>query len=201
MIVHEMVQGTPEWFEIKKGKMSASSAMAIGNCGNGLNTYVRKIIRGLIVAESHYTNKDIERGNELEPVARQVYEFEHGVEIVQVGFVELNEHIGCSPDGFIGNKGMIEIKARNDEKHFGLLIGDPVDSGTIWQMNMQMLICEREWVDFVSYNPNFKQSLFVKRFIGDEKKRAALLKGFQIGSELIMKLKSVDSVKFELGKK
>lgn len=200
MIVHEMEQGTPEWFEIRKGKMTASNATAIGNIEKGLDTYVRKIIRGLIVDEIHYTNKDIDRGNELEPIARQVYEFEFDKVITQVGFVELNKHIGCSPDGLIGNDGMIEIKARNDEKHFGLLIGDAVDSGTIWQMNMQMIICERKWCDFISYNPHFKQSLFVKRFTIDEKKKAALLKGFQIGSELIMKLKSIESVKFELEK-
>jgi hypothetical protein len=79
-----MPQQSPEWFEIRKGKMTASKAQAIGNMGKGLETYIRQIIKDMIVTKIPYTNKDIERGNELEGNARTAYEFEHGGIIQQV---------------------------------------------------------------------------------------------------------------------
>jgi len=202
MIIHrDIIQGTPEWHEIRVGKMSASHADAIGNCGKGLETYVKQIVRGMFIEPKHITNKDIERGNELEPLARLAYEFEHGVQVEEVGFVTHNDFVGCSPDGLVGSDGLTEYKARNDEIHFNLLIDGKVDSKTIWQMNMQMLICNRKWCDFVSYNPNFKKSFFEKRFYPDMKKFQALTIGFGIGEQKIKELLSNEAIMFELGKR
>lgn len=200
-IYKDIIQQTDEWDEIKKGKMSASHGTAIGNCGKGLDTYVVSIVKGMIVKQKDsYSNSDMDRGNELEPIARQEYEFEYGVTVDQVGFIEYNDYVGVSPDGLIGEDGLWECKARNDDKHFDLLLTEKVDSGTIWQMNMQMLVSDRKWCDFVSYNPNFKQSLFVKRFYPDEKKQSALLKGFEVGEQKIKELLNNDRIKFELNK-
>jgi hypothetical protein len=206
MICHwNIIQQTPEWFELKKCKMSASHATAIGNCGKGLETYVRNLVKELIVERQSYTNKDIDRGNELEPIARLTYEFETGCTVKQVGFITYSDFVGCSPDGLIDEDGMsvtenggLELKARNDDIHFGLLLGDPVDSSTIWQMNMCMLITGRKWWDFGSYNPNFKQSLFVKRFYPDQAKFSALLRGFEIGEKMIKELLEMPNIKNEL---
>ena len=205
MIYHwDIIQQTPEWFAIKAGKMSASHATAIGNNGKGLETYCRQIVRDMICEKVSYTNKDMERGNELEPIGRITYEFENNCTVKQVGFITYSELVGCSPDGlidnfaFIGDDGGLELKARNDDIHFGLLLGDPVDSSTVWQMNMGMLITGRKWWDFGSYNPNFKQSLFVKRFYPDEAKFAALLKGFEIGEKMIKQLLEMPNIKNEL---
>ena len=200
MIIYDkIIQGSPEWFKIRKDKMTASHATAIGNAGKGLQTYVRNIIKDMIHEPENYISKDMERGNELEPIARQVYEFEKNILIQEVGFVELNKYVGCSPDGLtIMVDGGAEIKARNDEKHFGLLLGDKVDSGTIWQIQMNMLICKSKWWDFVSYNPNFKRSLFVERFYPDLIKHNQLLKGFELGEKMIKNLLENENVKFEL---
>lgn len=187
-IYKELKQGTDEWLAVRKGKMTASHATAIGNCGKGLETYCRQIVKEMIIAKPFYTNADIERGNELEPIARQTYEFEFNTTVEQVGFIEYNNYAGCSPDGLIGVDGGLELKARNDDIHFGLLLGDSVDSSTIWQMNMCMLISERIWWDFGSYNPNFKQALFIKRFYKDEKKHNSLLEGINIGEAKIKEL-------------
>jgi len=198
MIYHfDIIQQTPEWFALKELKMSASHATAIGNCGKGLETYIRKLVMDSIVERIHYTNKDIDRGNELEPIARQVYEFENDVTVKQVGFISYNDYVGCSPDGLINDDGGLELKARNNDIHFGLLIGDSVDSSTIWQMNMCMLISDRQWWDFGSYNPNFKQSLFVKRFYPDLVKFEKLKEGFLIGEKMLKELLNNDNVKNE----
>lgn len=201
MIIYEnIIQQTPEWFAIKDGKMSASHGTAIGNCGAGLKTYARKLVKEMRPnhVRDNYTNKDMERGNNYEPIARQVYEYENDLIVKQVGFVQHNDFVGCSPDGLVGVDGGLELKARNDDIHWGLLLGDAIDSGTIWQMNMCMLICNRKWWDFGSYNPNFKKSLFVKRFFPDEKKQASLLKGFGLGEQMIKELLENENVQFEL---
>lgn len=193
-----MEQGSDEWFEVKKDKLSASHATAIGNYGKGLETYCREIVQNLISPAPSYTNSDFDRGNELEPISRSVYEFENDCIVEQVGFVEFNKFVGCSPDGLVGTEGLFETKARNDKLHLGLLLGDPVDSGTIWQMNMQMLVTGRKWCDFASYNPNFKRSLFTQRFYPDPKKFEKLLHGFQVGANLLIQLMENENVKIEL---
>lgn len=199
MIYHwDIQQQSPEWFEIKRGKMSASHATAIGNCGKGLETYCRQIIQEMICEKVSYTNKDMERGNELEPIARITYEFENSCEVKQIGFITYSDHVGCSPDGLVNHDGGIEMKARNDSIHLGLLLGDSVDSSTVWQMNMCMLITGRQWWDFCSYNPNFKQSLFVQRFYPDQPKFEALLKGFHFGKKMIEELLSNPNIQREL---
>jgi hypothetical protein len=197
-IFDNIIQGTEEWHLIKKGKMSASHATAIGNYGKGLETYCRQIVRDMIIERQSYTNKDMERGNELEPIARLSYEFENNCTVKQVGFIQYSDFVGYSPDGLVSEDGLIELKARNDEIHFGLLLGDSVDSTTIWQMNMGMLVSDRKWCDFGSYNPNFKQSLFVKRFYPDQSKFDALLKGFEMGESMIKKLLSNENIQKEL---
>jgi len=201
MIIHEnIIQGTPEWHEIRKCKMTASHATAIGNQGKGLVTYIRSIVQNMINKEEHYTNKDMDRGNELEPIARQVYEFETNSIIKEVGFITYNDYVGCSPDALIDNNGGLELKARNDRIHLGLLLGDKVDSGTIWQMNMNMFVTGREWWDFGSYNPNFKKSLIIQRFFPDPIKQTKLSEGLILGENMLKELLNNTNIINELEK-
>ena len=130
MKIHKINQGTPEWHDLRKGRMTASHAQEIANAGKGLNTYMLTLIaRYYSNAEpDHYTNEHIERGNELEPEARGMYELELDCSVNEVGFVEIDQYVGCSPDGLIGEDGGIEIKCHDDKKHFELVIGGSVDS-------------------------------------------------------------------------
>lgn len=192
-IINNITQGTPEWFEIRKGKMSASHAQAIGNIGKGLETYIYELM-----AESYssaekeqFSNEHIERGNELEATARGIYELENGIEVEQVGFVEYDEFVGCSPDGLVGEDGLIEIKCPNDTEYLKyLLFGkEQIDTKYVWQCQMQMLITERKWNDLIIYNPNFQKSMLVFRIEPDKEKFEALLKGFEIGKAKIKEIK------------
>jgi exodeoxyribonuclease (lambda-induced) len=198
MKIHNIEQGTAEWHEVRKLKMTGSNATAIGNCGAGLKTYMKKLIIESISRKKHYTNEDIERGHELEPIARSMYEFEKGVEVVEVGFIELNQYVGISPDGLVNEDGMIECKARNDEKHFDILLSNEAESGVIWQMNMCMYVANREWCDFISFNPNFKKSLFVKRYYRDAEKIEAIKKGLEIGEKMLKEYLENPIVKNEI---
>lgn len=203
-IHYDIIQGTDEWLKLKELKLSASHATAIGNSGKGLDTYVRNMVLDYILEDrDNYYGKDMERGNDLEDSARIKYEFERNLSVLEVGFIERCPNSGCSPDGLVDEdpegKGGIEIKARNDEKHYALLDGTAkVDSSTIWQMNMSMLISGRKWWDFISYNPNFKQSIFIERFYPDKVKQEKLKKGLEIGVEKLKSLLDSDVIKREL---
>jgi hypothetical protein len=196
---HNFIQGSEEWFAFKKGKLSASNATPIGACGKGLNTYAMELAMNLCdVEDERYTNSDIERGNELEGFARKSYEFEFGVNVQEIGCItnDKYENVCVSPDGLISENGGCEIKARNSKKHFALIQGETADI-PFNQIQMTLLVTEREWWDFVSFNPNFSKPLFVTRFYPDEKYFEKLKKGFEIGNELINKYVN-NYKKFEL---
>jgi len=189
MKIYNMEQRSKEWIEIRKGKMTASHATAIGNCGKGLDSYIMQIL-----AEKHssgevdyYTNKEMERGNELESSARAMYELENGVEIQQVGFVEYNEFVGCSPDGLISDNAGVEIKCPNDLNYFKILVGGEkeISSEYIWQIQMNLLVTQRDEWKLVYYNPNFKKSMIVFTILPDAKKHTQLIEGFRIGEDKI----------------
>lgn len=195
MIFHEVEQGTPKWLEVRKGKMTASNATAIANCGKGLKTYARSIMAERYSSgdKEHFSSKDTDRGNEYEPVARQIYEFENDVEVEQIGFIELNEYVGCSPDGLVGENGGTEIKCINDPKYFDILLDgeDAIDSDHMWQCQMNLLITGREWWDLIYYNPNYPKSMCVFRILPDKDAFEQLEKGFLKGIEMMDEIKSI----------
>ena len=192
-IIKDIKQQSPEWFKIREGKMTASHAQAIGNAGKGLETYVYDLVAEEYSSaeKEHFTNEHTERGNELEEVARGIYELENNVSVEQVTFVEYDECVGCSPDGLIGVDGLIEIKSPSDTEYLKYLIfGEgQIDTKYIWQCKMQMLVTGRKWNDLVIYNPNFKKSMLVFRIEQDKEMFEKLLNGFEVGKKLILELK------------
>ena len=188
MIIHNIEQGSDAWFEVRKLKLTASKATAISANGAGLKTLVNELILNMFIDKETYTNANMERGNELEPIARSKYEFEYGDEVLEVGFIEHTEHSGYSPDGLVGDDGLIEIKARNNAIHLELLRTKKIDTGTVWQMQMGMLVTGRRWCDFISYNPNFKNSMLVIRVERDETAISKIEKGILEGTRMIKEL-------------
>lgn len=208
MVIHRnLIQGTDEWLDIRRLKFTASKATAVGANGKGLDTYVDDLILAEIApAKDRFYGKDMERGDEIEPIARIKYEFEKGVEVEEVGFITNCEHSGFSPDGIVEvdyqdeGPGLIEIKARNDAKHYALLKGGAVESGVRNQMQFALMVTKRKWCDFVSYNPNFKQSLFVKRFYVDEAYQKKLEIGLANGIQKLKTALESEVVQVELKK-
>jgi len=198
MEIVDVVQGSPEWFELRKRRMTASHASAIAACGKGLETYINDKMEAIYMTEevAGYKNAAMERGNELEPSAALLYSFEVDEPVETVGFVIHSDHVGCSPDRLVGDDGLVEIKCPENKKFFKMMQGEKVDTGYVWQMQCQMLICEREWCDFFAYNPNPKSGdlFIVQRFHADEKAFAKLEKGFEIGLEIMQ------SIEKQLGK-
>ena len=193
-ILNDIEQGTDAWLEVRKGKMTASHGQEIGNCGKGLDTYIHNLMAEFYSSgeKEYFSNKAIEMGNELEDQARSVYALDVGMKVEEVGFMELSEYVGCSPDGLVGDDGMVEIKCPNDANYFKFLLDGEkaIASKYIWQMQMQMMIAKRDWCDFVAYNPNFEQSKFVHRVYPDEVKYKKLMAGLDMGIEKIKIIKS-----------
>lgn len=188
MKIHNIEQGTDEWFECRKGKMTASNAHTISVAGKGLETYIKTIVADMFASkkEEGYQSKAMERGSMLEAQARSIYKLINGVDIEQVGFIEHSEYVGCSPDGLIGDDGGIEIKCINNKDYFQLLIGEEKpDIGHIYQSQMCMMITNREWWDLVYYNPNFSKSMIINRLIKDDIIINKLKVGLSIGEEKI----------------
>ena len=171
MKIHYMAQKSEEWFNIRIGKMSASHANTIRANGTGLQTYIIELLAEMFSSAEKgiYTNEDMERGNLLEDEARSFYETLTNTDVEQVGFVEINEFAGVSPDGLVGDDGLLEIKCPNDKTFVKLLLDKKVKKEYYDQMQMQMLATERNWCDYFCYNPNFEQCYFMQRIFRDEK--------------------------------
>jgi putative phage-type endonuclease len=193
-IYTDIIQGTPEWKAIRKGKMTGSHASEVGNCGKGLETYIYSVVAAELSSGEvdFYTNKHMERGTELEEAARSMYELETGNKVEQVGFVEYNEFVGSSPDGLVNEDTILEIKCHDDVGHLKMILNGikEIDSKYIWQMQMNMLVTGRNTAIYVAYNPNFQKSLLTFTFYANAEKQAALLNGFAIGEAKIKDIKS-----------
>jgi len=171
MKIHNLEQGTPEWFEVRKWKMTASHATAIASAGKWLQTYAYSIVASMFSSgeKEYHSNKDTDRWHELEPMARWTYEMHTWNDVLEVWFIELDESTGCSPDWLVWDDWLVEIKSFNDEKYVKLRHEKKIDTGHVRQMQMQMYVCDRQRCDYVAYNPNFKETLFIKRVERDEK--------------------------------
>jgi exodeoxyribonuclease (lambda-induced) len=204
MKIHKIDQRSDEWFEIRKGKMTASNAQAISANGKGLETYIFGIMaEKLSDNKVSFSNADTERGCELEDSARMRYELEND-SVTLVGFIEHDEFTGCSPDGLIGKEGGIEIKCPNDVNFLKILIyGEKaIESKYLWQCHMSMFISKRKWWDLVFYNPNFEQSMKVFRIMASDQKNAILKGGIDKGKALMIDLqKQIDALQKKGGKK
>ena len=172
-------QGTPEWLQARLGIPTASefsTVMAKGR-GGGDSVTRRKYMYTLIgqrktgVIEEGFTNRHTERGHEFEPDARNLYAMVNEVDPVQVGFMRRGD-AGCSPDSLVGNDGLLEIKTRLPHLQIELLLADEVPSEHRAQIQGQLWVSGRQWVDFVSYWPGL--DLFIKRVHRDEQYIASI---------------------------
>ena len=181
-IYETLEQGTKEWFEVRLGKFTASKAQAIGSNGKGLETLcfekAAEIISG--TRQDTYTNPDMERGNEQEKLARASYEMKSGQMVKLVGFIEMDKNVGCSPDGLVGDDGMVEIKCPTNANFVKVMYNKKPESKYVWQMQMQMLVADRKWVDYVVFNENF-EDVIVIRVERDETKIDKLKTGLEAG--------------------
>lgn len=172
-----MEQGSQEWLEARLGMVTASRIVdaVAGGSGATRASYLNEIVTELMTGpQQGYSNPYMEWGIEHEPKARQLYELLHGVEVEEVGFIphpSINR-TGASPDGLVGDDGLIEIKCPASKTHAQFLLDGKIPRKYDLQMLWQMECTGRKWCDFVSFDPRFEPELqlVVKRVEFDEKK-------------------------------
>ena len=170
-----MEQRTDEWFAARLGKVTASKVSDVMSKGMGRETYMTYLIAEVLTTEraSSFTNTAMEWGTATEPYARQAYEALNNLWVEEIGFVQhpTIERAGASPDGLVGDDGLIEIKCPNTATHLDTLIDKTVPKKYINQMQFQMACTGRKWCDFVSFDNRLPEDLqiFVLRVERDDK--------------------------------
>ncbi len=187
----DCIQGSDEWFMAKLGKVSASHFSDVLCKGSGRKTYMYRLLGERLSGEPYesYSNKTMERGEEVEGQARVYYEQLNNLTVSQVGFVELNENIGCSPDGLIGDSGGIEIKCPYPSTHARYIIENKLPACYRPQVQGNLWVTGREWWDFVSFDPRVKDRPFwCIRIERDEKYINVLKEGVNVFVEELKEL-------------
>lgn len=194
-----MEQRSVEWFAARLGKVTASKVNdVLATLKNGGEAAGRKNYRAQLVVErltgektDSFTNGAMQWGVDNEDSARMSYEFLTGCTVDQVGFIDhpTIPMSGASPDGFIGEDGLLEIKCPNTANHIDYLLAGVVPSEYQNQMLWQMECTGRKWCDFVSYDPRMpiEGQLFVIRFERDDSRIDT------IRAEVVKFLAEVDS--------
>ena len=158
-------QGSDEWLAERAGKVTASalSNVMMAKTTAGYQNYMAQLICERLTGKPVETFKSaaMEHGTETEPQARAFYELETGHDVTECGFIPhpTIEGAGASPDGLIGDDGLVEIKCPQPAKHIRNLTGGTIDKGYMLQMQFQMECTGRRWCDFVSFNPDFPDDL------------------------------------------
>jgi putative phage-type endonuclease len=169
-----MEQRSEEWFAARCGKVTASRVadiMARTKTGPSASreNYLAQLVCERMTgkpAES-YSNAAMAWGTEQEPFARAAYESAKDVLVEEVGFVPHPSfsEAGASPDGLVGEFGLVEIKCPNTATHIQTLLEQKVPEKYNTQMQWQMACTQRHWCDYVSFDPRMAEGLqlFIKR--------------------------------------
>jgi putative phage-type endonuclease len=174
-----MEQRTPAWYAARLGKVTASRvADIVAKTKTGYSTSRANYLAELLCERltgmqgPSFTNAAMQWGTDQEPAARDAYEGVSGSLVVEVGFVPHKsiEMAGASPDGLVGDDGLVEIKCPLTATHLDTILTDTVPGRYATQMQWQMACTGRKWCDFVSYDPRVpeKMQIFIKRVPRDE---------------------------------
>ena len=163
MIIVDVQQRSPEWLALRRGAITASSADRLLTPAKlkelALELATERLVRELPVQA---VTTAMQWGIDHEDAARLRYAFERQ-HVAEIGFAWLDGAegwIGCSPDGLVGDDGLVEIKCPSSKRHLEYLIGGACPKDYLPQVQFQMLVTGRAWCDFVSFDPRFEHSDF-----------------------------------------
>lgn len=162
-----MMQGSPEWSQSRCGFVTASAfKFVLAKGRNGGESIGRKNLRARLIAErlsgrpaQTYESDAMSAGKILEGRARTCFEVVTGKVVEEIGFIEhpYTRWIGCSPDGLIAEDGLIEIKSHTEPAIHIETLQRGMPKEHLPQVQGQMWITGRKWVDFVSYSPDMPE--------------------------------------------
>lgn len=176
-----MEQRSEEWFDARRGKVTASrigdilATIRNGNWAASRRNYAAELVTERLTGKTaeNFVSDHMQYAIEQEPVARAAYEASTGLKVVEDGFTPHPRLplSGASPDGLVGDDGLIEIKCFNTANQIEILLKGEVEEKYRLQMVWQMACTGRKWCDFVSFEPNLppEMQLFIKRFERNDK--------------------------------
>ncbi|WP_054883599.1 lambda exonuclease family protein [Pseudomonas sp. NBRC 111130] len=166
-----MEQRSAEWFAARLGCVTASRVKDVMASGRGgapsaaRKNYMMELLCERLTGQSGGAdlsrNAAVQRGVELEPFACMAYEADKGLMVVETGLVmhPTIAGFGASPDGLVGDDGVLEIKCPNTATHIATMQSERHDPQYEWQMLAQMACTGRAWADFVSYDDRLPEQL------------------------------------------
>jgi len=165
-IIKDIEQGSQDWLDLRLGKITASRVADIMSNGRGgkpsdkTKSYMSELISEILTGEQTYFKQSaaMEWGTACEPQARAMYELQNDVDVEEVAFIQLNDHVGVSPDGLVGEDGLLEIKCPTSKKQIERALSDSYHSDYKEQIQMQLWVSGRKWCDFVSFDPRINGS-------------------------------------------
>jgi putative phage-type endonuclease len=174
-IIKEVDQGSQEWLNLRLGKATASNFSNIitsqGKRSTKLRDYALQLASELLLTdyEEAYKSPSMIRGNELEPEAREAYKQFTFNKVEEISFFDCDNY-GYSPDGLVNDDGLLEIKCPGAVNHMKYLYENKLPTAYKAQCQGGLMVSNRKYLDFVSYNPLFREGkeLFIKRVERDE---------------------------------
>jgi len=195
--IHEnLIQGSDEWHQARCGLLTASEMnLAItptlkisDNDKTRAHLYELAAQRVTAYTEPHYINDDMLRGQDDEIFARAEYS-EKYEPVTECGFVTNDRWgftLGYSPDGLVGDDGVIEIKSRRQKYQLQTIVDDKMPDDYMLQVQTGLMVSEREWCDFISYCGGMP--MFTKRVYADETIQTAIINAATAFEEKIKKI-------------
>jgi hypothetical protein len=177
-VYNDLAQGSDEWLEARRGIVTASvvGQLITPTTIKPANNDKSRALTTLLVAERItgwvdpvYVSDDMMRGTLDEPIARAKYA-EHYAPVTEIGFMVRDDwgyRIGYSPDGLVGDDGLIEIKSRRAKKQLDTILRDEVPIENMAQIQAGLLVTGRKWLDYVSFCGGMP--LFVRRVHRDQR--------------------------------
>lgn len=168
-------QGSEKWLQLRRGVATASNFSKIvtskGEISKQLRDYAFQLASETItnLQDESFKSADMQRGNDLEPDARNYYQ-QHTLSLVkEVGFMR-DDFYGYSPDGLIGEDGLVEFKCPNQKTHTKYLFNKKLPTEYKAQVQGGLYVSRRKWCDFMSFHPDFieDKKLFLIRVFRDE---------------------------------
>ena len=185
----DLIQGSEDWLAARRGIVTASvvGQLVTPKTIRPADNDTSRTLTMLLVAERItgwtdpvYVSDDMARGTADEPIARDAYSRHVGLPVAELGFMVRDDWgfpIGYSPDGLVGDDGLIEVKSRRQKKHLATILADEVPLENMAQIQCGLLVSGREWCDYVSFCGGMP--LWTKRVTPDVRWAAAIVLAVQ----------------------
>ncbi len=157
---YKVEQNSDEWWQLRIGRFTASTfgELFMGPNTLGFKKAINKVVFEVLTGEwpEGYKNQWMDRGHEIEPLAVEAYEMLRFDDVLPGGFWKYGKYAGGSPDGLIGDDGLLEVKAPLPNTMIEYMMTGKLPCIYKWQVHGQLLVTGRLWCDFMAYHPKLR---------------------------------------------